>query len=128
MDITAVSVICITAAIMCKLVEKDGREFSIVISLAAGVYVILYIISGITEITEMIDELFLKAGIPDQYPEIIYKCLGVCYITQLGSGCCRDCGESGLASVVEAAGRIAILAVSLPLFKALVNIIEKILT
>ena len=64
----------------------------------------------------------------NRYPEIIYKCLGVCYITQLGSGCCRDCGESGLASVVEAAGRIAILAVSLPLFKALVNIIEKILT
>ena len=44
MDITAVSVICITAAIMCKLVEKDGREFSIVISLAAGVSVILYIL------------------------------------------------------------------------------------
>ena len=127
MDIGLAAVICIAAAVMCKLVEKNNREFSLVIALAAALAVMVYVLMKLTQITDIVDDLFSKAGVNKQYAQIIYKALGICYITQLGSNCCRDCGESGLASAVETAGRIAILVVSLPLFNAITDIIEKLL-
>lgn len=127
MDIVMITVLCITAAVMCKLVENNGREFSAVISIAAATVVLIAIVSQISDISDTISGLFEKAQIPDEYPSVIFKSLGVCYITQLGSDCCKDCGESGLASCIETAGKISVLMLSMPLFKALAVIIETLL-
>lgn len=122
-----ISGFCITAAVICKVVEKDNKEFSVVISIATVAIVLLCIIGEISEITKTINNLFDQAGIQTEYSLIILKSLGICYITQLGSSCCKDCGENSMAIVVETSGKIAILLVALPLFNALTVIIKTLL-
>lgn len=122
-----ISGFCITAAIICKVIEKDNKEFSSVISIATVAMVLLCIITQISQVTDTIKNLFIQAGIENDYTLIILKSLGICYITQLGSSCCKDCGESSMAMVVETAGKIGILIIAMPLFNALTTIIKTLL-
>lgn len=127
MNIVFVCVLCITASVLCKIVEKNTKEIAMGISLIAVAVVMLCIISTISDINDAISQLFLKADISEEYVNILFKSVGVCYITQIGVDTCKDCGENSLANVVELAGKISVMAISLPIIKALVTIIEGIL-
>lgn len=124
MNIIIITGICLTASIICKALEKNSGEIKILLAVCT-VCIILFRISGeLSEIISMIRELFDKSDMDGDYLSIIFKGLGICYITQLGCDCCRECGEGVIASQLELAGKIAMLIISLPLFKALVAIIE----
>lgn len=127
MNMIMICGLCITAAVLCKVVEKNTKEFAVVISVGAVVLVTLSVVSKISDITKVIEELFLKADIPEAYGEILFKSVGICYITQLGSDCCKDCGEASLACAVETAGKITVLSLTIPILKAVVVIIEGLL-
>lgn len=119
--------LCITAAVLCKVVEKNTKEVSVVISVAAVIIVLAFVITEISQISEVINELFVKAQISEQYIDILFKSAGICYITQLGADCCKDCGETNIATAVELAGKISILSLTIPIIRNLVTIIEGIL-
>ena len=61
------------------------------------------------------------------YLRIIFKSLGVTYLTQFASDYCKDCGENAISSQVLLAGRIAIVVISLPLFKAFAQIVKSLI-
>lgn len=127
MDIIMISGFCIISCIICKVLERNAGEIKVVLVLGAACIIIMKVIGEITEVTSAIRELFLQADMDEEYLTIIFKGLGICYITQLGCDCCRDCGESAIASQLELAGRISLLIIALPLFRAIIGIIETLL-
>lgn len=127
MNIIMICGLCVTAAVLCKVVEKNTKEIAVVISIAAMAVVMLAVVAEISDITKVIDDLFVKAQIPSQYAEVLFKSAGICYVTQIGEDCCKDCGENNLACAVEIAGKITILSLSVPIIKALVTVIEELL-
>ena len=62
-----------------------------------------------------------KVGIPSEYAQILFKCLGICLITQFASDSCKDAGESSLGTKIDTAGKIALVVISLPLMEKLVE-------
>lgn len=62
------------------------------------------------------------------YLGIMLKGLGIAVLTQIGGDICNDCGEKGLGSGIEFAGKIEILVISLPLVESLIELSENILT
>lgn len=127
MDIIMIAGFCIISCVICKVLEKDSGEIKVVLVLCTACMVILRIIGEITDVTSAIRELFMQADMDEDYLTIIFKGLGICYITQLSCDCCRDCGEGSIASQLELAGRIAMIVIALPLFRALIGIIEALL-
>lgn len=128
MDIIMIAGFCLTACIVCKFLEKGSGEIKVLLAVCTSCIVIFKVLGEFSGITNAIAELFDKADMDDNYLTIIFKGLGVCYITQLSCDCCRDCGENAIATQLELAGRICILLISMPLFKALIGIIEALLT
>lgn len=127
MNIIMITGLCLTASIICKALEKNSGEIKILLAICT-VCIIFFRISGeLAEVISVIKELFNRSDMDGDYLTIIFKGLGICYITQLGCDCCRECGESIIASQLELTGKIAMLIISLPLFKALVAIIEGLL-
>ena len=49
--------------------------------------------------------------------------MGIALVVKVGSGLCRDAGESALASVVETAGAVCALLVALPLLRAVLSLL-----
>lgn len=124
MSIFALAGLCVCAAIVCKTLEKDSREFSSVILIAISCFIVFCAVSQLSKITEIIQSLFSSAGISSTYLEILFKALGICYITQLACDCCRDCGESALSTQLELCGRLSIVVISIPLYSSVIEIIE----
>ena len=81
----------------------------------------------ISPIAETIYVLYEKAGADDEYLTILFKALGICYITQFAGDICRDCGENTLAVQTELAGKIALMLLALPLFNSLADIISNLI-
>ncbi|MBQ7756531.1 MAG: hypothetical protein IJX42_00245 [Oscillospiraceae bacterium] len=128
MNIVMISGLCVIASVLCKVLEKNTKEISVILSVITVALILVSLISKLTEINTVIEELFIKADINEQYGNVIMKSAGICYITHIGAQCCRDCSENGLASVVELAGKITVLSLSLPVIKNLITIIEGLLT
>ena len=126
MKIFTIACFCIFSAIVCKAIEKDSREIKYAAVLAAAVLVLFHSVAFV-KVISVFEDLFILSGIDDMYLTILFKSLGICYIVQLASDYCKDCGENALASQVTLAGKLAMLSVSLPLFKAFVEIVKALL-
>ncbi len=119
--------ICVIASIMCSFFGNLGKEYAVYIKIAAGAVVMAIIILYISPVTETIYLLYEKAGADEEYLTILFKALGICYITQFAGDICRDCGENTLAVQTEMAGKIALMILALPLFSTLADIISNLI-
>ena len=119
--------ICVIASVLCSLFGNFGKEYSVYIKLAAAAAVLSIIILYISPVTETVYMLYEKAGADEEYLTILFKALGICYITQFASDICKDCGENTLAVQAELAGKIALMLLALPLFGTLSEIITELI-
>lgn len=127
MDIIVIIGFCIAVAVICKTVENSGSEIKTLLILAAVTLAFLKIITSLSPIFAQIRDLFSQGDIDSRYVTILFKGLGICYITKLACDFCRDCGENALAGQAELAGKISLLIISLPLFSALIEIVKNLL-
>lgn len=123
-NIVSVAGVCITAAVLCKLFGAAGSEYSLYIKLAAAAALMSVLILFISPIAETVRNIYARAGADEEYLTILFKSLGICYITQFACDICRDSGESALASQAELAGKLSLLILALPLFDSLSEIVS----
>ena len=128
MKIAAAAGLCISAAVICRIFDKTGREYGVMISAAAAAIITAASVAALSPVISFINELYEKTGADSGYINILYKSLGICWITELAAGICRDSGENVLASRAEAAGRVTLAVMSLPLFSDITKIIEELLS
>ena len=121
MNIVAIAGISIVAAIIAVMMKKYNHEYSVIISICAGVLILFEILKNISPAIKQINTLLSSAGLSAEYAEILFKSLGICFLAQFAADSCRDAGESALALKVELAGKIAIVILSLPLFESIAN-------
>lgn len=121
MNIVAIAGIAIIAAVFAAMLKRQHQEYSIILSIAAGVIILFEIFANISPALRQINTLLASAGLSSEYTAILLKALGVCFLAQFAADSCRDAGESALASKVELAGKIAIVVLSLPLFEKIAS-------
>ena len=112
---------------ICVILRKTNPEFSLLISLVASILIFLIIFSNFSPILNLINRCVNEFNLNNVYIITILKTLGICYIAQIASETCKDCGYSSISSKVELAGKIAIILLSLPMFEDLIKIIEKLI-
>jgi len=121
MNIIAIVGIALIVAIIGVMLRRYNQEYSIILSIAAGVIILFEILANITPAIRQINTLLSSTGLSAGYAAILFKSLGICFLTQFSADSCRDAGESSLASKVELAGKIAIVVLSLPLFESIAS-------
>jgi stage III sporulation protein AD len=110
------------------LVFKNKRDDLVVhISIVAGVVIFLFMIDKITSVLQLLQELALKANIDFIYLNIVFKILGIAYLSSFCAEICKDAGQSNLGSKVEFAGKILILVMAIPILMAVLQSIVKIM-
>lgn len=117
-QLIAVAGLCIVAAVLCRVYDGGAMEYGVLLKTAAVLAVLGAVASASMPIFSKIQELYAKTGGDSEYPAIMLKSVGICYLTRLAADICRDSGESALASSAEAAGKISLLVLALPLFDA----------
>lgn len=116
MEILSLIGIGLVAAVLAVVLRQYRPEYAMLISLAAGVLILLQIAQNIVPVVEQVRAILHNTSMPAEYAAVLLKALGICFITQIACDTCKDAGESAIAAKVEMAGKAAVLVVSLPLF------------
>lgn len=123
--IAAVGIVAIILAIMFK---KGKEEYSLYISIAACVFILLWGIGKLEVIFDAIDQLQGYIQINKAYVDILIKIIGITYITEISASLCKDSGYQAISEQIELVGKLTILAISMPIMLALLDTINSFLT
>ena len=113
----------IIATILIVMLNNEKKEIGLVLSIAAGVCILLFTMSKITPIVDMLNSLIESSGINKEFLVIILKITGIAYLVEFGKIICMDAGQSAIATKLELAGKVIIVSLSLPLIATLVNVL-----
>ena len=115
--VIGLAVICVLAGI---LVKQMKNEISFAVKSAGSLLAFGVVILSLQDVLNRTVNVFLIGGF-SEYIEIILKALGVAILTHVVSCICKDSGEGTLAGVVEFAGKVEILILSLPMIEELLR-------
>lgn len=127
MDIVKVVAFAFIALTIVFILRKENGALAIQVSTAVGILIFLFMVSKITAVLQLVQQLALKANIDYVYINTVFKILAISYLASFCAEICRDAGENSIASKVEFAGKIFILVLAIPILMAVLQSILKIM-
>lgn len=127
MDIIKVIGVGLIALIIIILLKQYKPDFVIYVSLIAGALILFMVLDKLTGIIDLLTNLSNKAGVSSQFLGILLKITGIAFLTEFAVSICNDSGESAIANKIDLGGKIIIIAISVPIISALLELIIKIL-
>ncbi len=122
MELLGTAVLALTAAFCAVSLKKYSPEIAVVLAVAAGVVLLLPILSQTWPIVRTLQEMSDRIGLDASYGVVLVKTVGVCFLCQFTADACRDAGQSALASKVEWAAKVTVLLLALPLMENILQV------
>ena len=117
----------VAAVVLSGVLRKNTPELALLLTLAAGVWILGLVAGGLGAVVELMEELANRAGISEVLLEPVVKTVALSILTKLTAEICRSAGESGVATFVETAGTVLALVVALPLVRAVAEMMGELL-
>lgn len=127
MEIIRISVIGIAGIFLAILVKEVRPEYSFYITVAAGLAILFFSVGKLSYLFASLREIQQYIPIETTYMNILLKMIGITYIGQFSAGICKDAGYSAVANQIEVFGKLAVLAISMPILTALLETIHEFL-
>ncbi|MDR0857715.1 MAG: stage III sporulation AC/AD family protein [Oscillospiraceae bacterium] len=116
--------VAIVSAILALIVKKSNAELSLILGISAGIAIMAGASGLISGILNFIYELADDAGISRALFSPVLKTLGLSIIGKLTSDICKDAGQSAASSAVEFCTVAAALVISMPLMRAVLEMLR----
>ena len=117
----------IAALIIISIVKTYKPEFTVEVTLCAGMILLYFILDSLKYGFGFIADIYEDLSYGKEYFPIILKVLGIAYITEFAAAICQDAGEKSIASKVELAGKIAIFFAAIPVFTSLLDLLNSLI-
>jgi len=127
MEIIQIIGIGLVSLIIIITVKQYKPEFTVYLSMFAGVLIVTLLLPKIEGIIQLLQHLSQKSAINNQFLILLLKMTGITFLTEFAVSICKDAGESAIASKVELGGKVIIIAMSIPIISSLLEMILKIL-
>lgn len=118
----------VTAVVLSAVLKKNTPEFSLLLALAAGLWMLTQAAAGLGAAVAMMRELAGQAGLSEVLLEPVVKAVALSILTKLTAEICKSAGEGGVAAFVETAGAALALLAALPLVRAVAQLMGELLT
>ncbi len=120
-------VLCIAVSLLALSLRQQRPEYAMLLSLACGLFVLFFLVGKMGDIFSQLQDLLTGLSGQSELTEIVLKALGICIVAELGSQCCRDAGETAIATKVELAAKAALVLMSIPIFQTLLEVAGELL-
>lgn len=117
----------VASALLSLTLRKTRPEMALLVSLAAGICLLLTVVDNLQQIVGLMSSLAERAEISDSMLPLLLRIIGVAALCELGAQLCRDADEGGLASKIEMGGKLMVLAMAMPIAISLVDLVLGIL-
>lgn len=111
------------AVLLALSLQQERTGIGMLVVLAASVLILGLSVGkmqGILKVVQQLEDVFQEDAI---YVQILLKMLGITYISEFGSGLCRDAGYGAVGGQIEFYGKLMLLAVSMPIIENLIAVI-----
>lgn len=128
MSIIKIAAIGIIGILLISLTKSINKDISIYVVLATSIIILIYIVGEITGVFVYLETVYNNISYGREFFPIIIKVLGVAYIADFTSQLCKDAGESSIGAKIELAGKIIIFYIAMPIFTAILQLIDTLLS
>lgn len=111
----------VCAAVIALVMRRLRPESAAALVIAAGTLTMVMILPHLSEIITSITSLAATGGVQEGYLKQLLKIAGISILMDFAAQTCRDAGEEGLAMKAELAGRVMLIALSLPVMRTLLE-------
>lgn len=127
MEIIKIVSFALISVFIVSIFRGRREDLAIQISLVCGILIFLTMLSKISAVLSLLQEISNKANIDMVYMSTIFKILGIAYLATFCSEICKDAGEGSIGAKVEFAGKILILVLAIPILLGVLQTILKIM-
>lgn len=120
-----VTMIGLMAVFLAMVLKKDKAEFGLLVILAACMVLLSLSLDKVAEVVGVVRKLEGYLGEGSLYIGILLKMVGITYVAEFGANLCSDAGYQAVAGQIEFFGKLMIMAVSVPIFMSLIELIGK---
>ena len=124
MTVVTIAVLGLTAVFLAIQLKGMKGEYGIYLVACAGLVIFFYGISKLETIVDVARQVQSYIKINSVYISALMKMIGITYIAEFASGICKDAGYGSLGSQIEIFGKLSILAVSMPILRALMETVQ----
>jgi len=126
MDIMQIVAVGIIAGVMSLAIKKQAPEIALLISIAAAVLVFFMILPKLSAVFGVLGTISGRIQGDMGFIGTLLQITGIAYIAEFGAQICKDAGEGAIAAKIELAGKVIIMAASMPIIMALLNLITQV--
>lgn len=127
MEILKIIGVGLISLIIIIILKQYKPDFAIYISILAGAIILLLVMDKLSGIVSLLSSIQNKANMNNQFLVILLKITGIAFLTEYASSICKDAGESAIATKIDLGGKVLIIAISIPIIQALLELIIKIM-
>ncbi len=128
MEIVKVAALGITGMLLGLLLKETKPEYSVYLSLAAGILVFCYMAGKLEYLFSSVLKIQEYLPLDTKYLTTLLKMIGITYVGQFSAGICKDAGYGAVASQIEVFAKLYIMVLSIPVLLALMEAIHGFLT
>lgn len=115
--------IALVSTFLALILKEQKPNFAFLLIVFVGCAIFLFLVDKIHSVIQMIENLAADAKVNLMYVETILKIIGIAYIAEFASQITKDAGQGTIASKIELAGKILILAMAIPILTVLIETI-----
>ncbi len=127
MDIVKIIGVGLISLIIIIILKQYKPDFAIYVSILAGAIIILLVMDKLSSIVSLLTSIQSKSNTNNQFLVILLKITGIAFLTEYASSICNDAGESAISTKIDLGGKVLIIALSIPIIQALLELIIKIM-
>jgi stage III sporulation protein AD len=117
----------LVATFLSLIIKEQKPNFAFLLIVFVGCSIFLFLVDKIYEIINMLEKLAENAKVNSVYIETILKIIGIAYIAEFAAQITKDAGQGAIASKIELAGKILILAMAIPILTVMIETIIKLI-
>ncbi len=117
------AVLGLAASLLALLIRKHNEEQALLLGASAALMILLAGLPGLSELLPLLQRAEERSGLTAEFTVPVLKSLGLSLLGKFSAGFCRDMGQNSAAAALELASACAILCVSVPLLKSLLDVV-----
>ncbi len=125
-ELVRICAVGLAGGLLALTVRDSRREMALIISLATSVIIAVWVVLSIGDLLGEINNIIAECDVDVKYFAVCIKAVGLSYLSQFTAEILRDGGENAVASKVEAAGKISILLITMPVILSFLRLCVKV--
>ena len=110
------------AGVMIALQFKTVKpEISLYIGFAVCIVIFTFSVNGMMQILSKMEELQKYISGSDSYFALLFKAVGITYISEFCASICKDAGYGAVAGQIEIFGKLTVLFMGMPVLMAVIE-------